>query len=74
MIDTPGALPLPPGYPVAPPGRNASTPMWRANLASLIARRSVYNLDLLGEAGMSVQLSGEFPERISDVTPSSSMT
>lgn len=37
------------------PGRNASTPMWRANLASLIARRSVYTLDLLGEAGMSVQ-------------------
>ncbi|MUM18154.1 alpha/beta fold hydrolase [Mycobacterium sp. CBMA271] len=37
------------------PGRNASTPLWRANLASLVARRSVYTLDLLGEAGMSVQ-------------------
>ncbi|MEU9804816.1 alpha/beta fold hydrolase [Mycobacterium sp. NPDC050853] len=37
------------------PGRNASTPMWRANLASLIPRRTVYTLDLLGEAGMSVQ-------------------
>lgn len=37
------------------PGRNASTPLWRANLASLITRRTVYTLDLLGEAGMSVQ-------------------
>ena len=37
------------------PGRNASTPMWRANLPSLIERRTVYCLDLLGEAGMSVQ-------------------
>lgn len=45
-----------PGTPlVLLPGRNASTPMWRANLVSLIARRSVYTLDLLGEAGMSVQ-------------------
>lgn len=45
-----------PGTPmVLLPGRNASTPMWRANLSSLIARRSVYTLDLLGEAGMSVQ-------------------
>ncbi len=53
----------------------ASTPMWRANLASLITRRSVYTLDLLGEAGMSVQhkviagaLNGEFPARTSDAT------
>ncbi|WP_029115888.1 alpha/beta fold hydrolase [Mycobacterium sp. URHB0044] len=37
------------------PGRNASTPMWRANLPSLIGQRTVYCLDLLGEAGMSVQ-------------------
>jgi pimeloyl-ACP methyl ester carboxylesterase len=37
------------------PGRNASTPMWRANLPSLVGRRTVYSLDLLGEAGMSVQ-------------------
>lgn len=37
------------------PGRNASTPMWRANLAGFVARRTVYALDLLGEAGMSVQ-------------------
>lgn len=45
-----------PGTPlVLLPGRNASTPMWRANLESLITRRTVYTLDLLGEAGMSVQ-------------------
>ncbi|TDZ83224.1 putative carboxylesterase nap [Mycobacteroides salmoniphilum] len=45
-----------PGIPlVLLPGRNASTPVWRANLASLITRRTVYTLDLLGEAGMSVQ-------------------
>ncbi|MDZ4232941.1 MAG: alpha/beta fold hydrolase [Dietzia sp.] len=37
------------------PGRNASTPMWRANLAGWRTRRTVYSLDLLGEAGMSVQ-------------------
>ncbi|MDY6997731.1 MAG: alpha/beta fold hydrolase [Actinomycetota bacterium] len=37
------------------PGRNASTPMWRANLPGLVARRTVYAVDLLGEAGMSVQ-------------------
>ncbi len=40
---------------VLQPGRNASTPMWRANLPSLIGRRIIYCLDLLGEAGMSVQ-------------------
>jgi hypothetical protein len=39
------------------PGRNASTPMWRANLPSLVGRRTVYCLDLLGEAGLSVQTS-----------------
>lgn len=37
------------------PGRNAATPMWRANLPTLLARRTVYGLDLLGEAGLSVQ-------------------
>lgn len=37
------------------PGRNASTPMWRANIAPLLSRRSLIGLDLLGEAGMSVQ-------------------
>ncbi|MBB4853125.1 pimeloyl-ACP methyl ester carboxylesterase [Mycobacteroides chelonae] len=45
-----------PGIPlVLFPGRSASTPTWRANLVSLVGRRSVYTLDLLGEAGMSVQ-------------------
>ena len=37
------------------PGRNASTPMWCANLAPILARRTVYSVDLLGEAGLSVQ-------------------
>lgn len=37
------------------PGRGASTPMWRANLASILERRTVYSVDLLGEAGLSVQ-------------------
>lgn len=30
-------------------------PMWRANLPGLVAHRTVYSLDLLGEAGLSVQ-------------------
>ncbi|MET0700836.1 MAG: alpha/beta fold hydrolase [Mycobacterium sp.] len=37
------------------PGRNASTPMWRANLPGLLTCRTVYCVDLLGEAGLSVQ-------------------
>ncbi|MDV3127430.1 alpha/beta hydrolase [Mycobacterium sp. 21AC1] len=37
------------------PGRNASTPMYRTNLGSLLAQRTVYCVDLLGEAGLSVQ-------------------
>lgn len=37
------------------PGRNASTPMYRANLEPLLQRRTVYGIDLLGEAGLSVQ-------------------
>ncbi len=37
------------------PGRNASTPMWRANIPSLTKRRPIVSVDLLGEAGMSVQ-------------------
>ncbi|SEH92553.1 Pimeloyl-ACP methyl ester carboxylesterase [Mycolicibacterium rutilum] len=37
------------------PGRNASTPMWRGNIGPLLTRRSVIGVDLLGEAGMSVQ-------------------
>ena len=37
------------------PGRNASTPMWRANIPSLLQRRAVLTVELLGEAGLSVQ-------------------
>lgn len=37
------------------PGRNASTPMYRTNLGPLLEHRTVYGIDLLGEAGMSVQ-------------------
>lgn len=45
-----------PGRPVMLlPGRNASTPMWADNVAGLLAHRTVYCIDLLGEPGMSVQ-------------------
>jgi len=37
------------------PGRNASTPMYAGNLPPLLQRRTVYSVDLLGEAGLSVQ-------------------
>jgi pimeloyl-ACP methyl ester carboxylesterase len=37
------------------PGRNASTPMWRTNIPALLDHRTVIGIDLLGEAGMSVQ-------------------
>jgi pimeloyl-ACP methyl ester carboxylesterase len=37
------------------PGRNASTPMWRVNIPALLEYRTVIGIDLLGEAGMSVQ-------------------
>jgi pimeloyl-ACP methyl ester carboxylesterase len=37
------------------PGRGAATPMWRANLPALVGSRAVYCVDLLGEAGLSVQ-------------------
>jgi pimeloyl-ACP methyl ester carboxylesterase len=37
------------------PGRNASTPMWRVNIPTLLEHRTVVGVDLLGEAGMSVQ-------------------
>lgn len=37
------------------PGRNASTPMWATNIAGLQRHRPVLGIDLLGEAGMSVQ-------------------
>jgi pimeloyl-ACP methyl ester carboxylesterase len=37
------------------PGRNASTPMWRTNIPALLDHRTLIGIDLLGEAGMSVQ-------------------
>jgi pimeloyl-ACP methyl ester carboxylesterase len=37
------------------PGRNASTPMWLGNIPAILEHRSVICVDLLGEAGMSVQ-------------------
>jgi pimeloyl-ACP methyl ester carboxylesterase len=37
------------------PGRNASTPMWRVNIPSLLEHRTLIGVDLLGESGMSVQ-------------------
>jgi pimeloyl-ACP methyl ester carboxylesterase len=37
------------------PGRNASTPMWRVNVPALLGCRPIICLDLLGEAGLSVQ-------------------
>lgn len=37
------------------PGRGSGSPMWRTNLASLVAQRTVFSLDLLGDAGLSVQ-------------------
>ncbi len=37
------------------PGRSATTPMYATNLAPLLRSRTVYGIDLLGEAGLSVQ-------------------
>lgn len=37
------------------PGRMSATPMWKANLAGFARLRRVWAIDLLGEAGMSVQ-------------------
>lgn len=37
------------------PGRNASTPMWRVNIPLLLPHRPVIGVDMLGEAGLSVQ-------------------
>jgi pimeloyl-ACP methyl ester carboxylesterase len=37
------------------PGRNASTPMWRPNLSTILRTRTAYCVDLLAEAGLSVQ-------------------
>ena len=36
-------------------GRNASTPVWRANMPGVLKGRTAYCIDLLGEAGLSVQ-------------------
>lgn len=49
-------FPGPDGRPVVLlPGRNASTPMWADNLPGLLAHRTVFTVDLLGEPGLSVQ-------------------
>lgn len=37
------------------PGRAAPTPVWADNLPGLLALRSIYAIDLLGEPGMSIQ-------------------
>ena len=37
------------------PGRAAPTPVWADNLPGLLALRSAYTIDLLGEPGMSIQ-------------------
>jgi pimeloyl-ACP methyl ester carboxylesterase len=37
------------------PGRTSGAPMWEANLSGLAKEQTVYALDALGDAGMSVQ-------------------
>ena len=37
------------------PGRSSGVPMWSENLPSLLAERTVYALDALGDAGLSAQ-------------------
>lgn len=37
------------------PGRGSGVPMWSQNLPSLLAQRSIYALDALGDAGLSAQ-------------------
>lgn len=37
------------------PGRTSGTPMWTDNLEGLLSERTVYTIDILGDAGMSVQ-------------------
>ena len=37
------------------PGRSASVPMWANNLPDFVAKHTVYAMDTLGDAGMSVQ-------------------
>lgn len=45
-----------PGRPlVLLPGRSGSTTMWEPNLHAWMERRTVYAIEVLGEAGMSVQ-------------------
>ncbi len=39
------------------PGRSSGTPMWANNLKDFIKTRTVYTIDALGDAGMSVQTS-----------------
>ena len=46
----PGRVPL-----VLLPGRASASPMWKANLPSLLRHAPVYLLDLLGEPGRSIQ-------------------
>lgn len=38
------------------PGRTSGVPMWASNLPGLAAHRTVYALDALGDAGLSVQM------------------
>jgi pimeloyl-ACP methyl ester carboxylesterase len=47
---TPGATPA-----VLLPGRSSGAPMWASNLADLVTKRTVYAMDPLGDAGLSVQ-------------------
>ncbi|MHA3023444.1 alpha/beta fold hydrolase [Mycobacterium sp. BMJ-28] len=55
-FESPVTSPQPAGRPVVLlPGRNSSTPMWAGNLPGLLAHRTVYCVDLLGEPGLSVQ-------------------
>ena len=37
------------------PGRTSGSPMWAENLEGLLNERTVYTIDILGDAGMSVQ-------------------
>jgi pimeloyl-ACP methyl ester carboxylesterase len=38
------------------PGRTSGVPMWASNLPDLVAARTTYALDALGDAGLSVQI------------------
>lgn len=37
------------------PGRTSGTPMWAENLEGFLSERTVYTIDMLGDAGMSIQ-------------------